>query len=237
MADSLSFTSKKYYAVKIGRIPGIYTNWTECKQQIHKFSNAKYKSFTTLQQAKEYLGLNINSITKTSPLIQANKINTKPTIVNDETSINLIGYTDGSCIDETGGSGIVLLQNNNVIGEWSIMSPEQPTTNNRAELQAILHLLTLIVSIKFDQIIIRSDSKYSINCITKWINTWKQNSWKTANGRPVSNVDLIRVIDTMINLLSERGLIIFEHVYGHRGEIYNERADQLANLARANKYS
>ena len=45
----------KYYAVRKGRIPGIYTSWNECQQQIKKFSCAEFKSFNTLSEAEEYM--------------------------------------------------------------------------------------------------------------------------------------------------------------------------------------
>jgi len=47
----------KYYAVKVGRNVGIYSTWEECKQQVDGFSNAQFKSFTPLQEAKKYLSI------------------------------------------------------------------------------------------------------------------------------------------------------------------------------------
>lgn len=45
----------KYYAVKIGRKPGIYQTWDECQKQIHHFKNAKFKSFTSKDDAYNFL--------------------------------------------------------------------------------------------------------------------------------------------------------------------------------------
>jgi len=45
----------KYYAVKRGLNPGIYTTWDDCKEQILGFSDAKYKSFTSRTDAENYL--------------------------------------------------------------------------------------------------------------------------------------------------------------------------------------
>ena len=44
----------KYYAIAKGKKPGIYTSWDECKNYVHGFSNAKYKSFPTIEQAEAY---------------------------------------------------------------------------------------------------------------------------------------------------------------------------------------
>ncbi len=46
---------KKYYAVKIGRNPGIYESWDECKNEIHGFSGAEYKSFINLDDALSFM--------------------------------------------------------------------------------------------------------------------------------------------------------------------------------------
>ena len=45
----------KYYAVRVGRQPGIYSSWDECKAQVNGYPNAKYKSFTTLEAAKQFM--------------------------------------------------------------------------------------------------------------------------------------------------------------------------------------
>lgn len=47
----------RYYGVKIGRKPGIYTNWDECKEQIDGFSGALYMGFSTLKAAEDFVGL------------------------------------------------------------------------------------------------------------------------------------------------------------------------------------
>lgn len=46
----------KYYAVKIGKVPGIYRTWDECKKMVDGFPNARYKSFLTLEEAEYFVG-------------------------------------------------------------------------------------------------------------------------------------------------------------------------------------
>lgn len=48
--------AKKFYAVKEGKVPGIYTTWDACKAMVDGYSGAKYKSFLTLAEAKAFLG-------------------------------------------------------------------------------------------------------------------------------------------------------------------------------------
>lgn len=48
----------KYYAVRIGKTPGIYRTWEECKDMVDGYSGAQYKSFPSMEQAREYLAGN-----------------------------------------------------------------------------------------------------------------------------------------------------------------------------------
>ena len=53
--------SKKYYAVKIGLVPGLYLTWGECQQNINGFSGAVYKSFDTQEEAEQFLSGDVGS--------------------------------------------------------------------------------------------------------------------------------------------------------------------------------
>jgi len=46
----------KFYAVKVGRKPGIYLSWDECKKQVDKFKGAVYRSFNSEVEAKAFIG-------------------------------------------------------------------------------------------------------------------------------------------------------------------------------------
>ena len=48
--------AKKFYAVKEGKVPGIYTTWEKCKEMVDGYSGAKYKSFPTYEEAEIFLG-------------------------------------------------------------------------------------------------------------------------------------------------------------------------------------
>ena len=52
--------AKKVYAVKKGRETGIFSTWEECKQKVHGYPGAQYKSFPTLKEAQDYLQGTIN---------------------------------------------------------------------------------------------------------------------------------------------------------------------------------
>jgi len=148
----------------------------------------------------------------------------------------LIIFTDGACINNgknnaKGGIGIYFPG-----GELNNISHEfinQPITNQRAELYAIYTALRQIVNkkYKYEEIIIYSDSLYSIKSLTEWIKRWEQNGWITANNKPVQNLDIIRPIYNI--LMDKKYNIKFQHVRSHTKEktfeaICNDKADRLA---------
>lgn len=71
---------KKYYAVATGRKPGIYNSWEECENQVDGFSNARFKSFKTIDEAKRYLSDNTSSVSNYRKvcLLCAKPMNTSP---------------------------------------------------------------------------------------------------------------------------------------------------------------
>lgn len=71
---------------------------------------------------------------------------------------------------------------------------DKSETNNKAELTAILSALKICEQkhyVDTHHIVICSDSQYAMNCCQKWIKKWQKNDWKTAEGKPVSNKELI----------------------------------------------
>lgn len=53
--------SSTFYAVKVGKNPGIYNSWEDCQKQILKFPNAVFKKFNTEDQALNFLIAGINT--------------------------------------------------------------------------------------------------------------------------------------------------------------------------------
>jgi ribonuclease HI len=131
-------------------------------------------------------------------------------------------YTDGACIGNPGNGGwaALLLYKEN---KKQISGFEKETTNNRMELKAVIEALKTIKDQNFE-IKIYTDSKYVIDGITKWVKSWKNNSWKTATNKPVKNNDLWKILDDEVAKFS----IIWYWVKGHSGNQYNEFVDKLA---------
>lgn len=76
---------------------------------------------------------------------------------------------------------------------------------------------------------IQADSQYAIKCSSEWVHSWKRKGWRTAAGGPVQNLALIQSIDSEI--AQRPGAVSFVWVRGHRGDEFNERADELAGVA------
>jgi ribonuclease HI len=133
-------------------------------------------------------------------------------------------HTDGACSGNPGPGGF------GAILEWGgrkreLKGGEAHTTNNRMELMAaIVALETLKRPCDVD---LHTDSQYLRQGITGWIDGWKRNGWRTADRKPVKNVDLWQRLDAA----AARHTVHWHWVRGHAGHDLNERADELAREA------
>ncbi|MDH5648938.1 MAG: ribonuclease HI [Gammaproteobacteria bacterium] len=132
-------------------------------------------------------------------------------------------FTDGACRGNPGpgGWGAVLFYGEH---EKELYGGERETTNNRMELMAAIKALQALKKPNC-QVELTTDSNYVRQGITEWLNNWKRNGWKTANRKPVKNMELWQQLDQ----ISQQHTISWHWVKGHSGHPENERADQLAN--------
>ena len=209
--------STKYYVVRQGRQPGIYMTWEECQKQVNGFSGAIYKSFSTLIEAEGWFS-------GKSPIINlpSQQKSFIPSPEKGKDSSYTI-YTDGSCQNGKGGWAYVVVKDGVIVDEKSGALPDFPTTNNRAELTAILKVLEC----HYGDLTIISDSEYSIKCVSVWCHVWQKRGWKKADGETPENLDLILAI--IANQTGRK--VSYQHVYAHRGNVFNERCDTLAGIA------
>lgn len=136
----------------------------------------------------------------------------------------VIIFTDGACRGNPGkgGWGAVMIYGDK---RKTINGYSDSTTNNIMELTAVIEALKALK--RRCSIVLTTDSNYVKDGITKWIDGWKKNGWRTSNKKPVKNKDLWIELDNLV----QGHTISWEWVKGHSGNPLNDLADDLANSA------
>jgi len=131
-------------------------------------------------------------------------------------------FTDGACKGNPGpgGWGALLRFEGH---QREIFGGEPDTTNNRMELTAAIEALKALK--EPCNVSLTTDSVYVRDGVTKWINQWRRNGWRTAAKKPVKNQDLWQALDVEV----ARHEVVWHWVKGHSGHPENEKADELAN--------
>jgi len=139
-------------------------------------------------------------------------------------------FTDGACKGNPGpgGWGVVLRVGQRV---KELHGGEPATTNNRMELTAVIKGLSELT--RPCKVRVSTDSQYVQKGISVWIADWKRRDWRTADKKPVKNIDLWQQLDA----LAAKHDVEWLWVKGHAGHPENERADELANLGVASVMS
>jgi ribonuclease HI len=147
--------------------------------------------------------------------------------VTDEKKPTVQLYTDGACSGNPGPGGWGLIMRHPATGKEAERSgAEKTTTNNRMELMAVIEGLKMLSRPSIVELY--SDSQYVLKGLKEWIHSWKRRGWKTADKKPVKNVELWKQLDE----LAQQHELHTHWIRGHDGHPENERADQLAVQAR-----
>ena len=133
-------------------------------------------------------------------------------------------FTDGACSGNPGpgGWGAILRAGGH---EKELSGGDPATTNNRMEMTAAIRALEALK--KPSTVTIHTDSRYLLDGMTKYIAGWKKKGWKTADKKPVKNVDLWHALEAA----AEPHDVSWRWVKGHSDHVENERADALARGA------
>ena len=190
----------KFYGVRKGRETGIFNTWSECQKSISGYSGAEYKSFNTLEEAKDYV-------------YKVEKI--KENLWEDY----IIAYVDGSYEDSVKryGSGVVIIKDDNVILKESFGGEDKDLVGMRnvaGEIKAAEFAMNYCMENNYKNLVIYYDYA-GIEC-------WCTGVW--AAGK-VGTKRYKNKFDT----LKAKGLQVrFEKVKAHSGNLYNDMADELA---------
>lgn len=191
----------KYYAVRVGRETGIFTDWERCKASVIGYEGATYKSFVDKDEAEDYF---------------YGKSKKKP-VVDKYTAV---AYVDGSYNSDTRryGSGVVLFFKGETIelSQFGISSELAKMRNVGGELMAVSMAIKEAVRLNAKRIIIH----YDYAGIEQWANGgWQANK--------VGTREYKKFIERMRKLIA----IEFSKVKAHSGNEYNDMADRLAKEA------
>lgn len=202
----------KYYAVKKGKIPGIYNTWSDCQEQIKGFSGAKFHSFSTLEEAHNYMAEKDYEQKKYS--------------INNEDNLNYpLAFVDGSYNPKTKvyGYGCHIEyyndSNNLIIEEIKDNGNDENISSMRnitGELLGAIKAIETAIKLNLKEINIY----YDYNGIELWAN--KQ--WSSKNPFVI---DYIKFVEKSRNNIQ----INFYKVPAHTGIKGNECADLLAKQA------
>jgi ribonuclease HI len=137
---------------------------------------------------------------------------------------HVVIHTDGACSGNPGpgGWGAILAFGDR---EKELKGGEALTTNNRMELTAAISALEALK--RPCRVDLHTDSQYLRNGVMSWMGTWKRNGWRTADKKPVKNVDLWQRLEAALAPHQVR----WHWLRGHAGHVMNERADALAREA------
>ena len=204
----------KYYAVKKGRIPGIYTTWSECSAQVDGYSGAEYKSFTKKSEAKEYLGIEIKNKPTPPP---PNTRQGAALIETVQTDCTAAAYVDGSYSVTTGeyAFGAVIFYGDKMY----TFSHKYPAD----DLAAMRNVAGEIAGASFAMKYALQQGWDSIEIFYDYagIECWATGAWR-ANLKGTKNyVKLYKLISPHLK-------VKFTKVKGHSGDLYNDFADRLA---------
>jgi ribonuclease HI len=140
----------------------------------------------------------------------------------------MIIYTDGSCLGNPGPGGWAFVH----VRDQGVTCRSSPsygeTTNNIMELTAIIKALEYALKNEEKEVVIYSDSNYSIKGIKEWLPKWVDNNWKTSNNKNVKNVEYWKDYKALYDRFEK---VELNYVKAHNGDKYNEMADKLAKIA------
>lgn len=204
---------KKFYAVKSGRIPGIYETWEECREQVSGYSGAVYKSFKTVAEAKAFV---LGNEVKSEKSIKS------PTESERSTDGDRpAAYVDGSYNAKTGefsyGAVILLCGGGEHIAFEKFSDPALAEMHNVAgELKGAEFAMRYCVQ--------HGITKLDLYHDYEGIAAWAQGRWKT-------NKDGTRAYKAFYDEIKSSVHVNFVKVKGHSGDKYNDMADKLAKEA------
>ena len=237
--------SKKFYVIWKGAKTGVFSTWAEVQNHTQGRSDAQFMGFpskadaesafaSTYTKALMKRSLATKGNSKSNAFVNKNSGSTKSASAAQTAETQI--YCDGACSPNPGksGTGLALYQKGKVTALYYGLY-QANGTNNTAELNGLLYSFKLAKKLlaKSEQVQILSDSKYSIDCITKWAKGWQAKGWTRGKGEEIKNLNLIKECFSLYQEIKNQ--LIISHVKGHANIEGNELSDRMAVLARKQK--
>jgi len=196
----------KFYAVKAGKRPGIYLTWEACKNEVHGFPGAVYKSFPTRAEAERYLEAD----------------GQQPDGLETLSEGSAVAYVDGSYNAATKeyGCGVVFLAD----GE-EVQIAQKGENRDLASMRNVAGEI-LGAELAMKKAVEMGIRKLSIYHDYQGIASWCQGDWK-------ANKEGTKAYKAYFDSIRDEIEICFVKVKGHSGDKYNDLADALAKKALA----
>ncbi|XP_068420324.1 ribonuclease H1 isoform X2 [Eschrichtius robustus] len=195
-----------FYAVRRGRKAGVFQTWDECRAQVDRFPAARFKKFATEEEAWAFVRSSANPDGSEGP--------------------SVVVYTDGCCCSNgrrRARAGIGVYWGPGHPLNVGIRLPGRQT-NQRAEIHAACKAIEQAKAQNINKLVLYTDSMFTINGITNWVQGWKKSGWRTSTGKEVINKEDFMELDRLVQGMDVQWM----HVPGHSGFIGNEEADRLA---------
>ena len=201
---------RKYYAVRKGLRTGIFESWQECQAVVAGYRSAEYKSFSTREEAQDYLG-GAGAGPEGEALEE--EFGQEPGKV--------IAYVDGSYDDKLKKYSfgcILLLPSGGIVKEsGNGDNPESLAIRNVAgEMLGAMYAVKWAMVNGYKEIELR----YDYEGIEKWV----QGMWKAKN-------ELAQKYAAAMNDWKRSIRISFLKIAAHSNNRYNDMADELAKSA------
>lgn len=199
--------AKKYYAVRVGKTPGIYLTWDDCKAMVDGFPGAIYKSFTSVADAEAFIDGVKNGSEKSDA----------PEMIDEE---NAYAFVDGSYNEVTkvyGYGGFLIAQGQKYVLQGADSEEEMATMRNVAgEICGCMAAVEKAIEIGL--------SKLNIYYDYSGIEMWATGAWKRNKVGTIAYYEYMESVRDQIE-------VCFVKVKGHSGVEGNEEADRLAKEA------
>lgn len=203
--------AKFFYAVRVGKNPGIYETWGQCEAQVKGYKGAKYKKFKSYEEALDFLkGEQASQYTDEGHLAKIEELKDN----------EIIAYVDGSYSLESGtySYGVVLLTKNK-----KDTFSGRDNNKNLAEMRNVSGELKGAMVAMEKSLELNKDTLY-LHYDYAGIEEWATGAWKT---NKEGTKEYKRFYDSIRNQLK----VVFIKVKAHSGIKYNEEADKLAKEA------